>query len=114
MTIPDKVCTGIDEVELHYSNRNKGGRTFVVAPPLRDQVRRLRERLRMSQSQFAIQFGISIRTLQKWEQGESMPDGPTRAYLAVIEQNHEAVLDALRQSREKSVIEKHGSSRLEF
>jgi putative transcriptional regulator len=50
-------------------------------------VRPLRSKLGLSQSEFASQYGISLRTLQEWEQGRTNPDSAVRAYLAVIERN---------------------------
>jgi len=58
-------------------------------------VKLIRTRARMSQAQFARAFCINPRTLQEWEQGRRKPDATTRAYLAVIAKNREAVLDAL-------------------
>ena len=58
-------------------------------------VKRIRKKARMSQAQFARAFCINPRTLQEWEQGRRKPDATTRAYLAVIAKNREAVLDAL-------------------
>jgi putative transcriptional regulator len=49
----------------------------------------------MSQGEFARAFCINPRTLQEWEPGRRQPDAATRAYLAVIEKNRRAVLDAL-------------------
>jgi DNA-binding transcriptional regulator YiaG len=37
-------------------------------------------------------------SLEKWERGERVPEGPTRAYLTVIERNPTAVIDALYQT----------------
>jgi putative transcriptional regulator len=61
-------------------------------------VKRIRTRARMSQAQFARTFCINPRTLQEWEQGRRKPDATTRAYLAVIAKNREAVMDALASS----------------
>jgi putative transcriptional regulator len=58
-------------------------------------VRRIRNQAGMSQGEFARAFCINPRTLQEWEQGRRKPDATTRAYLAVIEKNRRAVLDAL-------------------
>lgn len=49
----------------------------------------------MSQGEFASAFCINPRTLQEWEQGRRKPDATTRAYLAVIQKNRRAVLEAL-------------------
>jgi len=58
-------------------------------------VKRIRTKARMSQAEFARAFCINPRTLQEWEQGRRKPDATSRAYLAVIAKNREAVLDAL-------------------
>jgi putative transcriptional regulator len=58
-------------------------------------VRALRSKFGLSQSEFASQYGISLRTLQEWEQGRTSPDSTVRAYLTVIERNPQAVIEAL-------------------
>ena len=58
-------------------------------------VKSIRTKAKMSQSEFARAFCINPRTLQEWEQGRRKPDATTRAYLAVIARNRRAVLDAL-------------------
>ena len=58
-------------------------------------VKRIRTKAGMSQAEFARAFCINPRTLQEWEQGRRKPDATTRAFLAVIAKNREAVLDAL-------------------
>jgi len=52
--------------------------------------------LGMTQAEFAAQFGFSVNTLRHWEQGKRVPEGPTRAYLLVIERAPKAVTKALR------------------
>lgn len=66
----------------------------VVLPDEVDVVR-IRTQAGMSQAEFARAFCINPRTLQEWEQGRRKPDATTRAYLAVIQKNRRAVLDAL-------------------
>jgi putative transcriptional regulator len=58
-------------------------------------VKRIRTKARMSQAEFARAFCINPKTLQEWEQGRRKPDATTRAYLAVIAKDREAVLAAL-------------------
>ena len=45
---------------------------------------------------FAGRFGFSINTLRHWEQGKRQPEGPTRAYLLVIDRAPGGVQKALR------------------
>jgi putative transcriptional regulator len=66
-----------------------------IVLPNEVDVRRIRTKAKMSQAEFARAFCINPRTLQEWEQGRRKPDATTRAYLAVIAKNREAVLDAL-------------------
>jgi putative transcriptional regulator len=66
-----------------------------VVLPDEVNVMRIRKEARMSQAEFARAFCINPRTLQEWEQGRRKPDATTRAYLAVIARNREAVRKAL-------------------
>jgi putative transcriptional regulator len=82
------------EILAHVKGDAKLPTRRVVLPDEID-VKLIRTRARMSQAQFARAFCINPRTLQEWEQGRRKPDATTRAYLAVIAKNREAVLDAL-------------------
>ena len=58
-------------------------------------VRAIRDRFGMSQAQFSAFLSISVRTLQKWEQGQRRPAGAAHALLRVMQKEPEAVLRAL-------------------
>ena len=60
------------------------------------RVREVRGGLGLAQSEFARQFGLSLRSLQEWEQARRVPDTAVLAYLRVIERNPKAVQSALR------------------
>lgn len=60
------------------------------------RVREVREGLGLSQSEFAQQFGLSLRSLQEWEQARRLPDTAVLAYLRVIQRNPRAVQSALK------------------
>jgi len=60
-----------------------------------EDVRAIRTRLGKSQSEFALMIGVSVSTLQNWEQGRRQPDGPARALLKVAAKNPKAVAEAL-------------------
>lgn len=70
--------------------------TQVQVPSI--DVRAMRRKLKLSQSQFASRFGFAAASVRNWEQGRTRPDGPARVLLAVISKHPEAVEDALRQS----------------
>jgi len=61
-------------------------------------VRTLRRKLGLSQSEFAARFGFAPATVKNWEQGRTQPDGPARILLAVIAHHPDAVEDALRKA----------------
>ena len=52
-----------------------------------------RARVGLSQSEFARLLGVSVRTLQEWEQGRRTPSGPARTLLAIAHKNPRALLE---------------------
>jgi putative transcriptional regulator len=58
-------------------------------------VRAIRKKLGKSQSEFAMLIGVSVATLQNWEQGRRKPEGPAQALLRIADRNPGAVADAL-------------------
>lgn len=68
-------------------------RSFEVAEP---DVKGIREQYKLSQRQFASLLGISVKTLQNWEQGRRSPRGPARVLLQVVAKHPEAVWDVVR------------------
>lgn len=60
-------------------------------------VKAIRRKLGKSQSQFALMIGVSVATLQNWEQGRRRPEGPARALLKVAAYDPDAVEAALAQ-----------------
>ena len=51
-----------------------------------------RQRTGLSQSQFAALLGVSVRTLQGWEQGRKQPSGAARTLLTIARTNPKALL----------------------
>lgn len=60
-----------------------------------EDVRLIRAKTHKSQSEFARAYGISLKTLQKWERGEARPTGPAASLLQVIRTNPRVVEKAL-------------------
>jgi putative transcriptional regulator len=69
-------------------------KSYTLPGPI--DVKAIRKKVGMSQSEFASAFALNRRTLQEWEQGKTAPDNAVRAYLTVIDRNPEAVVEALR------------------
>ena len=66
----------------------KAGQVQVVTSPVTEA----RRKTGLSQSQFATLLGVSVRTLQGWEQGRKQPSGAARTLLAIASTNPKAVL----------------------
>ena len=73
-----------------------GAKREVQALEFARRVREVREGLGLAQSEFARRFGLSLRSLQEWEQARRLPDTAVLAYLRVIERNPKAVQSALK------------------
>ena len=67
-------------------------RKFEIAAP---DVKHIRERYQLSQSEFAALLGVSIKTLQNWEQGRRTPHGAARVLLQVAARHPQAVWDVV-------------------
>ena len=52
-----------------------------------------RAQIGLSQSEFARLLGVSVRTLQDWEQGRRQPSGPAKTLITLAYQNPQALLD---------------------
>lgn len=53
----------------------------------------IREKTGLSQARFAELLGVSVRTLQDWEQGRRAPSGAARTLLLVADRNPRALLE---------------------
>jgi len=90
--VGESIIKGMEEA-LAFA---KGEKTnAVVHIPEEINVRRIRKKLKMSQSVFADYFGVNLRTVQDWEQGRRVPTGAAKNFLFVIDQEPDAVRRAL-------------------
>jgi len=96
-SVGQEVVTSLKEAIAWAGGEDIPVRITSVQVPNTD-VRAVRRKLRLSQSQFAAKFGFPPATLRNWEQGRTEPDGPARVLLAVIARHPEAVEDALRKA----------------
>ena len=83
----------IDEAKAIAAGKRKPGRVIQFDPL---EVKTIRKRLHVSQTQFARLIGISAATLRNWEQGRTFPEGAARALLKIAARRPDAVLEALR------------------
>lgn len=78
-----EILEGIREIK-----RGEHGRVINVP-----SVTAIRESTGLSQSRFAELLGVSVRTLQEWEQGRRAPSGAARTLLMIAAKNPQALRD---------------------
>ena len=81
--IGEEILQGLREIK-----RGEYGRIINVP-----DVSAIREKTGLSQTKFARLLGVSLRTLQDWEQGRRAPSGAARTLLMVADKNPRALLD---------------------
>lgn len=79
---------------LESIRQMKAGKTHIVSSPAAEA----RQRTGLSQSQFAALLGVSVRTLQGWEQGRKQPSGAARTLLTIARTNPKAILAAAAEN----------------
>lgn len=79
----DYIKSGADPAERYTTYRVK--MTIEVVPYGGDDVKRVRDLLKLSQPVFAAILGIDVGTVQSWEQGRREPSGMARRFLEEIE-----------------------------
>jgi putative transcriptional regulator len=78
-----EILQGLREIK-----RGEHGRVTTVP-----SVASIRERTGLSQARFAELLGVSVRTLQEWEQGRRAPSGAARTLLLIAQKNPKALVD---------------------
>lgn len=91
-----ELVESVREGGVILKGRAAPSRAFEVEAP---EVRKLRERFDLSQAEFAALLGISVDTLQNWEQGRRTPRGPAQVLLKVVAKHPEAVWDVVKPGR---------------
>ncbi|HYI09060.1 MAG TPA: NadS family protein [Thermoanaerobaculia bacterium] len=90
----DELVESIKEAGRIHRGEIKPSREFIFEA---QDVRHIREKLHQSQAEFARMIGVSVSTLQNWEQGRRQPQGPARALLVVASKSPAVVAKALSQ-----------------
>ena len=91
----DELIESVKEAKAISRGRKAPSRAFSAEEILHGQhpdVATLRAHFKLSQSKFAALLGISIDTLQNWEQKRRRPEGPARVLLRIAATHPEALL----------------------
>jgi len=94
--VGSEIIEGLENALSFAKGQTRSARTHVVDVSTPSDIRRIRQKLGMSQSDFAVRFGVSPATLRNWEQGRRQPEGPARVLLTIIDREPEAVRRALQ------------------
>ncbi len=88
--IGTEILEGFEEILEYKKGKIKLKTTRLSVP---SEPKAIRSKLELSQSAFASMLGVSLRTLQDWEQGRRLPQGPAIALLRIAEQHPNVFLD---------------------
>jgi putative transcriptional regulator len=88
----DSIARGLNEAIAHAKGKKVAVKTY---QPEAVDVSALRQRMGMTQEQFAARFGFSVATLRHWERGDRTPHGASLVLLNVIQRAPDAVQAAL-------------------
>ena len=88
----DELLTSVEQAGAILKGKRAPSRRFAVDDP---DVPEIRRHLGLTQEKFAMLLGISLATLQNWEQGRRKPEGPARILLCIVAKHPKAVLDAV-------------------
>jgi putative transcriptional regulator len=89
--LASEITGALEEFSDYLGGRRSRVRETVVRVPEEVDVRAIREKLRLTQAQFAARYALPLHTIRKWEQGNRKPDSASRAYLTMIARNPKLV-----------------------
>jgi putative transcriptional regulator len=78
-----EILEGIREIKAFKEGKVELETRELLPPASPQQIRR---QLKLSQAAFAGLMGVSLRTVQDWEQGRRQPSGPAKSLLRIAEQ----------------------------
>lgn len=90
---------GLEEAIAHAQGKPVQA---VVHKPTKVDVKAIRQKIGMTQVEFASTFAISLGTLRHWERGDRAPRGPALVLLKVVAQEPKAVLRALTREHSQN------------
>lgn len=118
------IIKGLDEAIKINKNELKGRRQKIEVSPVQEfshnEIKSVRLSLELTQNAFAQILGVSIKTVEAWEKGTNVPNGPARRvigmlkddpnlietlYLSSIPENKDSIIEGLDTALEDCVSE---------
>jgi putative transcriptional regulator len=99
----EQLVESVHQMKAIQAGRMKPSRVTRAGDLLQEgnlDVAALRARFKLSQAKFAALLGISVATLQNWEQKRREPEGPAKVLLRVAEAHPDALLSVTTRARE--------------
>lgn len=89
MNVYDGIMKGLEEAVAYNEGKLKARSNTMAISPVPDfeatEIKNIRNELGMTQVLFAGFMGVSPKTVEAWEAGRNMPDGPARRMLAMLQ-----------------------------
>jgi putative transcriptional regulator len=98
----EKIAAGLNEAISIARGEIEPARLYI---PAELDIKAIRKKTGLSQEAFAYAFGFTFEQIRAWEQGRNRPLGGVRAYLMMIDLDHEGVsriLVSMRKSNKKN------------
>lgn len=88
MNVYDGIMQGLEEAVAYNEGKVKARTSTISISPVPDfeakEIKNIRNELGMTQVLFAGFMGVSTKTVEAWESGRNMPDGPARRILSML------------------------------
>jgi putative transcriptional regulator len=97
----ESIKQGLTEAIEHTSGKPVKAIVHKLQPV---DVKSIRKKVGMTQTEFAASFGISISTLRHWERGDRTPRGPALVLLLVVAKEPRVVLNTLKDVKRSQHI----------
>jgi len=96
MSIFDSVSKSLNEaIDYERGNTNGVRKRVVTVMPVPQykgiEIKRIREELKITQANFAELMGVSVKTVEAWENGRNIPQGPAQRMLDLLKNESDIV-----------------------
>lgn len=97
MNVYDSIIKGLNEAIAYEKGQLRGVKRHVVKiAPLPNykarEIKRIRLNLNLSQAAFANIIGVSPKTVEAWESGRNIPQGPSQRMLELLDKNGSSII----------------------